>query len=390
MFPIYAKSGAIGNKSQSAKTLVSADRFLPFYYGPFGYIFANTVLISNIEQIGSVSYSNVLKNIGITSGGIIIPVGTKFAVGVVFLGLSYAQLLLPKYENFAEAPPFLWVTLTVLSACFMLGVTFLSEGVTEAVYKKSLLRAIFKNTHTFVAYLALSMVGGVMLDGTSQWLGKLWFYPILTNVTYPFVFVFGFALYWLMVIESYLAVKALLDWAFKGRRTVRTYYGFERPLYTSLGALGVILIPIAAALMMNDYAREHGGYVFELTKAVDYKVNFGYILLMFFGTWFLFEAIEYFRKETSLLRDIFHHYFTPLLAVVLASFGTALLMETQNLFAGSGAWVYVNWPLQETTLLGLPVVMFLFWPVHYIFFLSLWRAFSDKESDEVWKGDLIK
>ncbi|MBI2623242.1 MAG: hypothetical protein HYW65_01545 [Candidatus Liptonbacteria bacterium] len=314
----------------------------------------------------------------------------KFAIGIVFLALSYLQLLLPRHENYGDAPPYLWITLTVLGALFMLGIIFLSEGVTEAVYEKSLLRAIFKNAHTLIAYLALSMVGAIMLDGVSQWLGKLWFYPVLNNATYPIVFVFSFALYWLMVIESYLAVKALLDLWRKGRHTVRTYFGFEPPLYTSLGALGIILIPIAAALMTNDYAVQRGGYVFELTKAVDYKVNFSFILLMFFGTWFLFEAIEYFRKETSLLRDIFHHYFTPLIAVVVASLGTALLMETQNLFAGSGAWTYTNWPFQEVTLLGLPAVMFFFWPIHYIFFLSLWRAFSDKESDEVWKGDLIK
>ncbi len=315
---------------------------------------------------------------------------TKFAIGIVLLAASYLQLLLPRYENYAEAPAFFWLILFALGAFFMLGIIFLCEGVTEAIYKKSLLRAIFKNAHTLIAYLALSMVGAIMLEGVSQWLGKLWFYPVLNNATYPVVFVFSFAFYWLMVIESYLAVKALLDLLMKGKRMVRTYFGFERPLYTSLGALGIILIPIAAALMTNDYAVQRGGYVFELTKAVDYKVNFAYIFLMFFGTWFLFEAIEYFRKETSLLRDIFHHYFTPLAAVIVASLGTAVLMETQNFFAGTGAWVYTNWPLQEVTFLGLPVVMFLFWPIHYIFFLSLWRAFSDKESDEVWKGDLIK
>lgn len=313
----------------------------------------------------------------------------KFAIGIVFLAASYLQLLLPQYENYADAPPYFWMILFVFSALFIFGIIFVSEGITEAVYRKSLLHAIFKNAHTIIAYFALSMVGAVMLDGVSQWLGKLWFYPLLNNATYPFVFVFSFAIYWLMVIESYLAVKALLDAVMKGKRMVRTYFGFERPLYTSLGALGILLIPIAAALMTNDYAVQRGGYVFELTKAVDYKANFGFILLMFFGTWFLFEAIEYFRKETSLLRDILHHYFTPLIAVVLASFGTALLMETQNFFAGAGAWVYANWPLQEVTFLGLPVVMFLFWPIHYIFFLSLWRAFSDKESDEVWKGDLV-
>ncbi len=314
---------------------------------------------------------------------------TKSAIGITLLALSYGQFLLPRYENYADAPPYFWAILFILGTFLMFGIIFISEGITEAVYKKSLLRAIFKNAHTVIAYLVLSMVGAVMLDGVSQWLGKLWFYPTLTNATYPFVFVLGFAFYWLMVIESYLGVKALLDLALKGKRMVRTYFGFERPLYTSLGAFGILLIPIAAALMTNDYAVQRGGYVFELTHAVDYKVNFAYILFMFFGTWFLFEAIEYFRKETSLLRDIFHHYFTPLIAVVIASLGTALLMETQNFFAGAGAWVYTNWPLQEITFLGLPVVMFLFWPIHYIFFLSLWRAFSDKESDEVWKGDLV-
>jgi hypothetical protein len=62
-------------------------------------------------------------------------------------------------------------------------------------------------------------------------------------------------------------------------------------------------------------------------------------------------------------------------------------MESQNIPVG--LWVYTNWPLPGANILGLPLLIFLCWPLHYIAFLSLFRALSDRESRELWRGDLI-
>lgn len=73
------------------------------------------------------------------------------------------------------------------------------------------------------------------MEGVAQWLGKLWFYPYFNTYKYAVFFILGFGFYWLMIAESYLATKAILDFSRKGERLVRNYYPFEAPFYKALG-----------------------------------------------------------------------------------------------------------------------------------------------------------
>lgn len=308
----------------------------------------------------------------------------EFYIGIAFLVVSYLQFLFP-----TESANFL--NLTILNLAFMLGIIHICEGTTIKLKNKSIFREIRRNAKNLIVFVTISTVGGIFLDGIAKWLGKLWVYPYWNFYIYLLFFIPGFAIYWLMIVESYLATKAIVDYLHKGKQIVGRYFAFEKYLYKFFGVAGLVLTAFAIiAIYINWY--QSGGYIADLrdiySVTENYKIFFLYVIILFFGFWFLFEFIEYSRKKTSLVKDIAHHYFSPIVSIFLGSFFLAIIMETQN--APLGYWVYTNWPLQNFHLFELPILMYFAWPLHYILFLSLFRAFSQKESDEIWRGDLIK
>ena len=308
----------------------------------------------------------------------------KFYIGIIFFIASYLQFLLPEeLINFRN--------LTILNLAFMLGVIYICDGITLKLKNKSILNEIRKNTKNLIAFVAVSTAGGILLDGIAKWLGKLWIYPYWDFYTYLFLFIPGFAIYWLMIVESYLATKAIIDYFHDGKQIVGKSFGFEKYLYKILGIAGIAFTFISIIFIAKNWLQV-GGYIADFRDVSsiteNFKINFSYIMLLFFGLWFMFEFIEYSRKKTSLIKDIAHHYFSPLVSILIGSFLLAIIMETQN--APLGYWIYTNWPLQDSHLFGLPIFMYFAWPLHYILFLSLFRAFTQKESDEIWRGDFIK
>lgn len=306
----------------------------------------------------------------------------KFYKGIIIFLLSYLQFFIP--HNFVGAK-----ILAVFWFLFMYGMILICDSITQKVYGRSLWNEIRKNKKNLISFFTVSIIGGIILEGVAQWLGKLWFYPYFNTYNYAVFFILGFGFYWLMIAESYLATKAILDYFRKGKQFIKNYSHFETSFYKFLGLIGAILVPISVFLMFNDYSVAGGGYIFDIGKEVSHKINFVFVIMIFLGTWFILESVEYFRKKTSLLKDIFQHYFNPLIAILIASFVLAIIMETENIL--QGFWVYSNWPLANIKFLSLPITMlFIAWPLQYIFFLSLFRAFTEKESDEIWRGDLLE
>lgn len=247
----------------------------------------------------------------------------KFYKGIIFFLLSYLQFFLPL--EFISG-----ITLTIFCFLFMFGIILISDGITEKIYKKSLLREIRKSKKNTILFFVISIAGGIILDGVAQWLGKLWVYPYFNIYSYAILFILLFGSYWLMIAESYLATKAIFDYLRKGKQIVRRYYWFEPLFYKLLGLIGVILVPLSMFFILRDYS-SGGGYIFDISNRVNYKVNFVYVIMIFLGVWFILECIEYFRKKTSLLKDIFHHYFNPLASILIASFILAIIMEVENI-----------------------------------------------------------
>src|SRR3989338_181341 len=279
----------------------------------------------------------------------------------------------------------------LLAALFYLGVVWVCEWITISLAGTSLLLEIRKSWHNLFAFIFTAFLGGLLLDGVAKFLGKLWIYPDWSPSFYALIFIPGFAAYWLVICESYLALKSLIDFCMRGKKRIGTSYKLEKTFFKLLGIIGIILSSVAIILLYIDFKRQSLPFFLPenvYSEAPSFHVAFLEILLLFLGAWLLLEWIEFYRRKTSLLKDIMHHYYTPLIAIAAGSFITSVFMEAQNIPVG--LWRYTNWPLSEISVFGVPVLTFIIWPLHYIAFLSLFRALTDKESQAIWRADTIK
>jgi hypothetical protein len=264
----------------------------------------------------------------------------------------------------------------------MSGIVFICEGITIKLGATSLLKHIRENPKSLIAFILTTTLSAIALEGSAQWLGKLWIYPYFTSELYTFVFIPGFAGYFLMIGESYITMKAILDTLTFKKYFITRYYSYEPKMYRLFGCLGVIMVPLSIFMILLRY-KESGGYIFDVSTLVNYQVRFIWIMTLIIGICFICEYIEYKHKTSSFLKDVLHHYTVPLAAVLAAAILLALIMETENLH--SGYWRYTHWPYTNLHIFGLPLVMiFVAWPMQYIMFLSIFRVITPKESKNLW------
>jgi hypothetical protein len=276
---------------------------------------------------------------------------------------------------------------------FLLGFSLVFDFVTLKIYKKSLLDSLIKSKKNILGFILVSSIGALILELIVNWSGKLWIYPDFGAgwFIYFLMFIPGFAFYWIVICESYLATKAVFDLLKKGKKHVTKSFKWEQTFFKILGIFGFFLLVLALFLFYLDFSNQSSVFIQTLDiseKTFSYVLPFSLVLTLFFGLWLILEYFQYSKKKNSLIKDILHNHFSPLLAIIFGSLILAVLMEGQNLVYDM--WIYINWPLEQFTFMGLPILVFLTWPLHYILFLSLWRAFTDEQSEEVWKGDLIK
>ncbi len=301
------------------------------------------------------------------------------AGGALFL-FSYSQI----FFEFGSLPAPL---IGLFWLAFFLGLSLICDSITLWINKTSLLQTLTRKRSRFLLFIFTTTTAAILLDGTASWLAKLWFYPYNSVTTYLIVFVPAFWLYLLMIAESYLASKAVIDLIRRGRTQIGHSFRGESRAYELLGAVGLLLIALGSMAAINSYA-EKGGYFFNNVSEAALRGNFLWVVAISIGVWFTLEFFEHYQHRSSLLKDLIHHYPSPLLAIISGSLIVGLALESLNTI--HHAWIYQNWPWQEYQFLGIPVAVFIGWPLHYIVFLSLFRVLMKKESEEVWKSDLIK
>ncbi|OGC51533.1 hypothetical protein A2982_02915 [candidate division WWE3 bacterium RIFCSPLOWO2_01_FULL_39_13] len=278
------------------------------------------------------------------------------------------------------------LTLCYIAYCF--GIALVSDYIIEKISGESMLKKILSK-NTFKGYLTFSLIMGLLLEGFATYLGGLWYYPFFTTPTYFLLVVAlgGFAIYFLAIFLSYEAIKLILDKIVKGRKVVTKDFRFEKIMYYILLFIGIILA-VPPILNINKNVSGFGGFVFDVSSPKTPYLDFWPLIMLFFALFFIFEFIQHKRHRNSLIKDTMHGYLNPLLAILLVSFILGLYMELQNL--PLRLWIYSNWPLSQITIFGLPVVVLLTWPMHYIGFLSAYRAFGKSPSEEIWAGDKIR
>lgn len=296
----------------------------------------------------------------------------NFWIGLGLLIASYGAWLVP--HDWALAHHFqAGFPLSFGVAFFAFGTIFFCEGVVQRLGGQSLMQlsrggGVWRALRFFV----VAALVGILLEIFAQWLGKLWFYAYYPHWFYWPALVPSFALYWVVITETYMAAKALLDRLIRrgGREKPGpiSYHSFEPYLYGWLGVLGAGLFVFGTVRAFFEYVL-NGGFIFDPYTESGFAPPLRFILLACFGLWMLFEALQYMRQAPSLLRSLLHGYFVPVLAVIMASAVTSLIWESQN--AVVDYWVYTHLPWPDLRLLGVQLSVFLVWPTHYLVYLSL-------------------
>jgi len=293
-------------------------------------------------------------------------VNGKTLLGLILIFLSYAQVLIPQrmfdepshiYFGYAFIPGNL---LAFSATLFTLGVILLSEGVCQRFGGASLWEFASATPRRLLRVTLTAAACGLALELVGQWLGKLWVYPYWTTWFYALVVVPGFAFYCVSIVESYLAVKAVLDAHCKGSSGVVRAFPVQRK-----GFLGFALLAGAAWLFGRWYA-EHG-WTFAVVRPVPQAPPFFYLLLAFVGGWLVAEWLLWWRRSPSLVSSVLSGYWVPVVAVLVSSVVLSCVMETQNML--HEYWRYIHFPGPEVPPSRVPVSVFATWPLQYAVFL---------------------
>ncbi|MEU8003922.1 hypothetical protein AB0B66_22425 [Catellatospora sp. NPDC049111] len=278
----------------------------------------------------------------------------KIGIGAVLVAASCLQVVVPGWvfappqQAIFGLPVAPVVVLGLSSALFAVGVILAGEGICGAVGGASLWDLVVRDPLMVLRLLGCGVAAGLVLEVVSQWLGRLWYYPWWTTWFYLLVLLPGFALYWVFIVESYLAAKAVLDAVARRRPVLRTVRSWP---------VGVVALGVFAVLSAGWYARR--GFMFDVTGPSPVAPPFGYTVLAFTGVALLSGA---------LVSAAVGRYWVPFAAIVLAALVVSVLFEVPN--AVHWHWAYAHFPgpvLPD----GLPAAVFVSWPMQYVVFLAV-------------------
>jgi len=278
----------------------------------------------------------------------------KIAIGGVLVATSCVQMSLP--ERMFQPPLERVLGLAVVpvsilgvsATLFTVGVILASEGVCEVFHGASLWRLVTQDPWMLLRLLACGAAAGLVLEVLAQWLGRLWYYPFWAPWFYGLLLLPGFAFYWLSIVESYLAAKAVLDAVARPRPVS----GSKRTW-----PLGAVALLVSFALSIQWYAVH--GFAFAITNPAPAAPPFAYAALAVVGVALLSGALV-----TALVRG----YWVPWAAIVLAAAAVSAAMEIPN--ALHHHWAYAHFPGPAGPG-GVPLTVFLAWPLQYVVFLAI-------------------
>lgn len=309
----------------------------------------------------------------------------RWNIKVLLAGVFLLLLSLLPYILKTDAA---WgLLLAIFHIIYDLGVVMVSDVVIQRYYGYSLIGLIIKNKKNLMLYLVTTTIGGFLLEFFADYLGSYWYYPFWSNELYYVLFIPGFAVYFSAVTFSYWAAKAFFDDLFKGKTKVTKSYKFEKWLYRIF--LVIALAGLAfLAYRITTITNWGQSFSFNVTSIRPPYIDFMDVFIAFLVIFLGGEYLEYKTHKSSFIKDTIHGYFTPLIAILFSATTLALYMEIQNI--PLNLWIYINIPLQNIQILGLPILLFLGWPLHYVGFLSIYRIIGANLTREIWAGDKIR
>lgn len=247
--------------------------------------------------------------------------------------------------------------------------------------------SLFHSTNSFLKFImhALLLGGlfGLVIEFYYHWLGKLWYYPYWSFSFYLLIFVPGFTVYCLYMVETYLGVKAVLQHFFHHKRKKESFVGMKKIFLVSglLGSLGIGALSVYMFMATTIQGFLNGLFLLKTPLLPQVPLSITWILAIFI--WLFFEYVEYERHETSLLFEIIHGNYIPLVAVLFSSLFSAILYESFNV--PGGLWRYANFPFENIRVWQVPLFVILTWPFQYFPLFSLYRVLFKKETVQIWQ-----
>jgi len=300
-------------------------------------------------------------------------------IGLVFLMSSFCIFFIP-------AEDYTFAIYNIFYLLFGLGVIFICDYIDLKLSGSSLL--VNKKNVSFLRGFGIAAgTLGVFMDIFIQLLAKMWVFNKIQPWFYIIFLFFGFIFYFEIIAESYFATKSILDKIFKKPKLKSIE---NKKLGSILKPIFVIsiLIVIFSSIYYGIIYYLRGGYFHNFGKTTDLNTSLVVPIFLSLALWGIAEFIAFRKNKNSLIKNMLRGYYRPLMAIFLTCLWLGLLMELWNVPVEY--WAYNNMPFLDVHIFGIPIIVLLLWPLHYIPFLSWYNVFSEKLPEDPWEIDKIK
>ncbi len=270
--------------------------------------------------------------------------------------------------------PFTIVPLAASHACFLIGNILFFNAVSH----------YFNGPHMGRKHIpGLLLLGFILTLFTElyiHWWGKFWFYTYLSLDSYVFVGIPLLTIYMIYLLATYFGALSALRYVGK---SIKLRSPSQQRLKSSMQIIGVVSL-IAVVVSTIVLAVEFTKPTLEQFLSIDYApMNVSLLFLIVavacIALCFLFEYFAYRRNGTApVLGPIVSGDYVPLLAIFLAGWVSALIYEGFN--APSGWWRYANIPYADIQLFGVPILVFILWPLQYLPIISLYSLLKKRRA----------
>lgn len=292
-------------------------------------------------------------------------------LGLALIVVSFVYWWLPKTHFF----------IGIANAVFYLGNIFFFDYLSERFGRYSLLKVKNRRKH----FLLLGLLFGLLLEFYLNWVGRFWYYPYWDIYFYIFIFVPGFAAYTFYLLEVFLGVKAVLEHIFR-KKYIRPSFAKLKGIFVLAGLLGSALLSLGTYKILEALSNFNNQEFWNIQiPRIGTPDNWYWYFAVWIGIWLVLELFEYLKHETSLLFETLKGNIWPLVALVLAGVGSAVLYEVFNLPGGLWQYHYANAPFSSVQILNFPVILYIAWPLHYLPAFSLYRLLYKKETEKLWQ-----
>lgn len=222
---------------------------------------------------------------------------------------------------------------------------------------------------SFIFHVGLVFYGGAVAR-------TMWYYPDLDFFIYASLAPLGYALYGLGLYGLYETIERELE-PERSEMVEPGYYNAVMKSQIVLGITGVLISTGYVLELISTYDIALGA----IQAAPDMQLSLWFFFVPWISMFLLFEGICYIRGKTTLTLEVLNRDFSPIYAILVASAIGILIIEIVNVPVG--LWEFVNWPYPDKTLFGLPLLVYLSWPLQFPALLATMRAVFPKD-ERIW------